>query len=708
MYRIGLLIGLVFGCNSDKIYLDTGFIRGGIADPDPGDPGPSVDSGDDDPDPEDRDADGDGYTPADGDCDDDDPAVNPEASESCNGLDDDCDGIVDDGLDQRPWYLDLDGDGWGDSDATMTACDAPSGYVAESGDCDDSRADVYQDAPELCDGADNDCDDQIDEDATTRFYRDLDGDGFGDPADVQDACEMPAGFVSEGTDCDDTEPSVNPIAEEICNAIDDDCDGAVDDVVGTTTWYLDADGDGYGDEAFSGDACASIPDGHVWVDGDCDDSDPLSNPDATERCDGVDNDCDGELDEDGTSVWYVDSDGDGAGDLSGTYIGCDAPEGYVATPYDCDDSDSDVLPGADERCNGIDDDCDAEVDESAVDASMWFRDQDSDGYGDRSSYISACDAPEGHVGDATDCDDDASEVHPDAPEVCNEVDDDCDTAIDVDDDDLTDGVASYIDEDGDGWGDETVRILSCDPDEDGWSSVAGDCDDTEPDVNPMGTEVCDGLDNDCDGLTDPGSMDSDGDGIANCVDETVYFEDFSSGDWEDWESWYISGNAPNWIMTGRYLTEESNAANAIAYSPYLGTLDEFTLSVDVMQNGGLNNGCGIAYAVEEGDEAILVEWLDPTNSYGWAGEVRVYEFRGSWISMVSTYTSSEHIYDYYEWATLSVTVDGRQIDVYLDDDLILSHTYSGSLLGPGRVGVWTYDNDGGVYFDNVAVTQSPM
>ena len=161
-------------------------------------------------------------------------------------------------------------------------------------------------------------------------------------------------------------------------------------------------------------------------------------------------------------------------------------------------------------------------------------------------------------------------------------------------------------------------------------------------------------------------------------------------------------------MTGRYLLEQSNAANAIAYSPYLGTLDEFTLSVDVMQGGTLNHGCGIAYAVEEDDEVILIEWQDPTNDYGWAGGFYIYEYRsGGWASLASVSTEPDHVRDYGVWANLSVSVSGSLIQVYLDDVLVLAHAYVGALDGPGRVGVFTWDNDGGVYFDNVSVTQPP-
>jgi len=580
--------------------------------------------------------------------------------------------------------------------------------VAEPGDCDDTDPDTYRDAPELCDSKDNDCDTFVDEDVTTRFYRDLDGDGYGSPDDVQDACESPMGFVAVGTDCDDTDASVNPGGIEICNEIDDDCDGLIDEEVGTTTWYSDADGDGYGAAEITGSLCSELPIGHVWLGGDCDDSDPLSFPEAEEVCDGEDNDCDGEIDEDGGTVWYADLDGDGAGDAGTVHISCTAPSDYVSTPFDCDDTDATVRPGGTEICNDVDDDCDTEVDEAATDALVWHQDLDGDGFGDPGTTLAACTLPSGHVADGTDCDDADGAIHPDAEEVCNSVDDDCDELIDDADGDLSGGEIFFLDSDGDGWGTEDSETLACE-EPSGWSDEAGDCDDADPEVHPEGSEICDGLDNDCDGIIDPDALDSDGDGIANCVDETVYMQDFSSEEWGEWDSWHIGGNAPVWNLTGRYLVEQSNATNSIAYSPYLGTLDDFTLSVDIMQGGALNNGCGIAFAVEEGEEVLLIEWQDPTHDYGWwwyPGAIVVYELRGgSWVALASVSSGFDLSRYYSEWANLSVSMTGSLMRIYMDDELVLSHTYSDALDGPGRVGVWTWDNDGGVYFDNVSVTQ---
>ena len=110
-----------------------------------------------------RDVDGDGY-PAEQDCDDDDPAVNPDADEVCDGIDNDCDGSVDQGaIDMGTWYADGDGDGYGDVSTTSEACDPSSGLVADATDCDDADPSVNPGAIELCDGVDNDCSGSVDE-----------------------------------------------------------------------------------------------------------------------------------------------------------------------------------------------------------------------------------------------------------------------------------------------------------------------------------------------------------------------------------------------------------------------------------------------------------------------------------------------------------------------------------------------------------------
>ncbi|MCB9760039.1 MAG: hypothetical protein H6739_09420 [Alphaproteobacteria bacterium] len=483
------------------------------------------------------DADGDDYgddSPASGvtsgtDCDDSVASINPAATEVCDSVDNDCDTLVDDddpSLDtstQSTFYADADVDGFGDATSSTLACSQPAGYVSDSTDCDDSSASVYPGATEYCNGYDDDCDGDTDEDSAadaSTWYADDDGDSYGDASDSDVDCDQPSGYVSDSTDCDDTNASVNPAADEYCStAYDDDCDGVVneDDAVDTSTFYADADGDSYGDASVTDAACTAGT-GYVSDSTDCDDTSASVYPGATEYCNGVDDDCDSDTDEDDAvdvATWYADADGDSYGDASVTDIDCDQPSGYVASSTDCDDASASVYPGADEYCNGVDDDCDSDTDEDdAVDASTWYYDGDADGYGDASVSDVDCDQPTDYVSDSTDCDDADADSYPLAPETPYDgVDQDCD-GFDL-----------------------------CDVDEDGFDHPdceGDDCDDENDTVYPGAPEIPDGLDNDCNGIaedddtdgdglpdeyendigTDPNNPDSDGDGLLDGQEAT--------------------------------------------------------------------------------------------------------------------------------------------------------------------------------------------
>jgi len=458
-----------------------------------------------------------GHTSDDSDCDDGDAAVNPDATELCNSVDDDCDGDTDedDAADASTWYADSDGDGYGDASSTTAACSQPSGYTSDDTDCDDGDSAVNPGATELCDGSDNDCDGDTDEedaaDAST-WYADTDGDGYGDAGITMDACSQPSGYTSDDTDCDDGDAAVNPAATELCDGVDNDCDGTVDedDAADASTWYADSDGDSYGDAGSTADACEA-PSGHVADSTDCDDGDSAINPDATELCDGIDNDCDGMIDEDDAAdaaTWYADSDGDGYGDPSTTTTACSQPSGYLTDDSDCDDTDGAINPAGSEQCDGADNDCDGTVDEDdATDASTWYADTDADGYGDAGSTTTACDQPSGYVATGTDCDDSSDDANPGADEVCDGADNDCDGA--VDEDDATDASTWYADTDVDGYGDAASTTVACDQPS-GYAAAGTDCDDSDVGIHPGAAESCDGIDTDCDGLADEDDPDAGG------------------------------------------------------------------------------------------------------------------------------------------------------------------------------------------------------
>ena len=478
---------------------------------------------DDDCDPTtpDDDLDGDGALLAD-DCDDGDPLVAPGLPEVCDGLDNDCNDLVDDAVGDI-WYVDADGDGFGDPTQAVKSCDADLGLSASPDDCDDARAEAFPGADEVCNGLDDNCDLLVDNDAgdALTFYADTDDDGYGDPLVEILGCELPDGAAADATDCDDTDPAVHPNVNEVCNGVDDDCDGSIDvGAVDAQLFFVDGDGDGVG--GLTPVLACDLAKGLAATGGDCDDSAASVYPGNDEVCDTLDNDCDGLVDEPGAlggSTYYRDLDGDGFGDPLMTEQACAPGLGWVVDSTDCDDSIPSVYPGATELCDGLDNDCDTEIDEGAVNNATWYADADGDGFGDVGTTLLSCTPPDGYVAAPGDCDDANLSAYPGATEFCDGYDNDCNGTID--ENTAVDAETWWLDFDQDGVGGSLVSIAAC-AQPAGYSSSSDDCDDARSEAYPGADELCNGLDDNCNLLIDDNPAvpltfyaDLDGDGFGD-------------------------------------------------------------------------------------------------------------------------------------------------------------------------------------------------
>ncbi|MEY4118907.1 MAG: hypothetical protein RLZZ116_2235, partial [Planctomycetota bacterium] len=567
------------------------------------------------------------------DCNDSSASVFPGAPENCSndGTDNDCDGEANsdaEAFDGVAYYVDGDQDGFGAGAATMS-CTAIAGSVTNSSDCNDASATVFPGAPERCanDGTDNDCDGEANSDAeatdSIAYYIDGDSDAFGTGAatmsctaiagsvtndsDCDDAAVLytdadgdafgtlpmvACNGVSSSTDCNDAAAAIHPSAQEFCNGVDDDCDGASDDGITFLDYYPDVDLDGFGDASATAERACQPVAGKVLNRADCNDSSADVYPAAPETCanDGLDNDCDGEANSDAEATdsvaYYVDGDSDAFGAGAAT-MSCTAIAGSVTNESDCDDAavlyadvdgdtfgagpmvacngvlvstdcndaSSAIFPGALENCanDGTDNDCDGEAnsDAEAADSAAYYVDGDSDAFGAGAATMS-CTAIAGSVTNASDCDDSAATVFPGALEDCanDGTDNDCDGEANADAE-ASDSVAYYVDGDSDGFGAGSAA-MSC-------TAIAGsvtnstDCDDaavlyTDADGDTFGAlpkVACNGVgsSSDCDDAAAavfPGApencandgTDNDCDGEANsdaeASDSVAYYVDGDS------------------------------------------------------------------------------------------------------------------------------------------------------------------------------------